>query len=93
MEYKSKAIECARYSIEEYTDYCEKLVVGILLYSDVKDDRSAERCKKELVDLADKLESVKAETNPLAWKIQDKPELELSDEYMKMIEEYEQSEE
>lgn len=93
MEYKSKAIECARYSIEEYTDYCEKLVVGILLYSDVKDDKSAERCKKELVDLADKLESVKAETNPLAWKIQDKPELELSDEYMKMIEEYEQSEE
>lgn len=92
IEHKKKAIECAPYSIEEYIDYCEKLVVGISLYSRTNDINSAEVCKKELVKISDKLEAVKGNTNKLAWEIQDKPELVLPEEYVKLIEEYKESE-
>ena len=92
IEYKKKAIECTPYSTEEYVDYCEKLVVGISLYSRANDINSAEICKKELVKISDKLEEVKENTSELAWKIQDKPELVLPAEYIKLIEEYKESE-
>lgn len=92
IDYKKKAIECAPYSIDEYVDYCEKLFVGISLYSDINDINSADVCKKELVKIKEKLEEVKENTSELAWKIQDKPQLELPDEYVKLIEGYEESE-
>ncbi len=92
IEYKKKAIECAPYSIDEYVDYCEKLIVGISLYSNANDFNSADVCKEELIKITEMLEDVKGKTNDLAWKIQDKPELELPAEYVKLIEEYKSSE-
>lgn len=92
IEYKKMAIECAPYSIEEYIDYCEKLLVGVSLYSNVNDVVSADYCKKELAEIKDMLEEVKENTSSLAWKIQNKPELELPAEYVRLIEEYENSE-
>ena len=92
IENKKKAIECAPYSIEEHIDYCEKLVVGISLYSNVNDAGSADYCKKELVEIKETLEEIRGNTSELAWKLQDKPELELPAEYVRLIEEYKESE-
>ncbi len=93
IEYKKKAIACIPYSIAEYDDYCQKLVVGISLYNEVNDEKSVSKCIKELVNVGDMLEEVKGNTHPIAWKIQDKPQLELSGEYKILIEEYKNSEE
>lgn len=91
IKYKNKAIDCAPYSIEEYTDFCEKLLIGVSLYENVNDKQSARVCKRELVDIIDRLAETKEKTSPLAWKIQNKPELDLPEEYAEIIEEYENS--
>ena len=90
MEYKSKAVRCAKYSVDEYTDYCEKLIVGISLYTDAGDTKSADTCKRRLVDLTEDLQEIKESTNALAWKIQDKPDLELPEEIAEIIKGYEE---
>ena len=92
IEYKKKAIECAPYAIDEYIDYCEKLLVGISLYSQVNDFVSADACKKELFEIQEVLKDVEEKTNEIAWKIQNKPELKLPASYVKQIEGYKNSE-
>ena len=91
IKYKNKAIDCAPYSLEEYTDFCEKLLVGVSLYENVNDKQSARVCKRELVELNDRLEEMKDRTSTLGWKIYDKPQLDLPEEYAEIIEEYENS--
>ncbi len=91
IKYKNKAIDCAPYSLEEYTDFCEKLLVGVTLYENVNDKSSAKVCKKELIDVTERLEEMKDRTSTLGWKIYDKPQLDLPEEYAKIIEEYENS--
>jgi tetratricopeptide (TPR) repeat protein len=91
IKYKNKAIDCAPYSLEEYTDFCEKLLVGVSLYENVNDKQSARVCKRELIDISDRLAETKEKTSSLAWKIQNKPELDLPEEYAEIIEEYENS--
>ncbi len=92
MDYKNKAIECSPYSIDEYKDFCEKLFVGVSLYSNANDFASANACKKELIEIQEKLEDVEENTNEIAWKIQDTPQLKLPAEYVKQIEGYKESE-
>lgn len=92
IEYKKKAIECAPYSLVEYIDYCDKLIVGISLYSGVDDMMSAQFCQKELIKVESMLEEVKEKTNSLAWKIYDKPQLELPEKYSEIIKECKESE-
>lgn len=91
-EYKKQAIKCAPYSKEEYVDYCQKLAVGISLYLNMGDTNSAEYCKKEMLWVSNKLLEVKDNTSELGWKIYDKPQLELPAEYVRIIEEYKNSE-
>lgn len=91
IKYKNDAIDCAPYSLEEYTDFCEKLLVGVSLYENVNDKSSARVCKKELVDISERLEEMKERTSTLGWKIYDKPQLDLPEEYAEIIEEYESS--
>ncbi len=91
IKYKNKAINCSPYTIDEYTDFCGKLLVGVSLYENVNDKASAGVCKKELLEIKEKLEEVKENTNSIAWKIQNKPELDLPQEYMNAIEELENS--
>lgn len=91
-EYKKQAINCAPYSREEYIDYCQKLAVGISLYLNVGDTKSAEYCQKQMVWVDEKLQAVKDNTSDLGWKIYDKPQLELPAEYVRIIEEYKESE-
>lgn len=80
IEYKRIALEKAPYQIDEYEDYAKMLIIGYDLYIKNSDSASANYCKMELLNIQDLLNEVKAGTDPLAWKIDDKPQLELSDE-------------
>ncbi len=85
IEYKWRAIECAPYSIEEYNDFCAKLIPVIDAYRNMGDNVSADFCEDTLIEIKDRLTEVKNKTSSFAWKIKDKPELELSEEYNEYI--------
>jgi tetratricopeptide (TPR) repeat protein len=88
IELKEKAIECARYSIVEYDDFCSKLIQAINIYRANGDSKSVSYCEKQLLEVYDRLENVKETTSSIAWKLKDKPELELNDlvkEYIKEL--------
>lgn len=87
IEYKTKAIECARYDLYEYIDFLDKLSVGISLYIEADDSTSAKICIKEAKLVSKKLSVLKEVTSSLAWKIQDKPQLELPEEYKEWLKE------
>lgn len=87
MQYKEKAIECARYSIDEYNDYCAKLLSALSLYLRNGDGESAQFCAEKLVGVEKRLSALKDSTDTLARKIKDKPELELKQEYSEYIKE------
>lgn len=86
MEYKDKALECAPYSLEEYLDYCDKLIVGVSLYESAGDDYSAAACKKALLSVRDRAQETKEKTSALGLKIQDKPNLDFPREYEEFFE-------
>lgn len=86
MKYKDDALDCAPYSLEEYVDYCEKLIVGISMYENIGDEYSARVCKKKLISVKEKADATKEKTSSLGWKIYDKPQLDLPEEYLKAIE-------
>ena len=88
IEYKKKAIECAPYSLDEYLDYLDKLFIGIELYINANDYSSAEYCIKEAKKVERLLENKKKETSSLAWKIQDKPQLDLPEEYKEILDSF-----
>ncbi len=83
---KKRAIGLARYSLEEYLDYFDMLYVGIQLYEENGDDESAAYCLQCLREIPEMLSDVKRGTDELAWKIADRPELDLPDEYMEILE-------
>lgn len=85
IEYKEQAIKYAPYQISEYNEYCYMLIVGIQLYNKNGDSYSAEYCKNRLLNILQLLEAVKEKTDPLAYKIKDKPELELSKDITDLI--------
>ncbi len=86
MEYKDKALDCAPYSLEEYLDYCDKLIVGISLYENAGDDYSAAVCKRALLSVRKKAEKTKNKTSKLGLKIYDKPNLDFPQEYEEFFE-------
>lgn len=85
MEYKEKAIEKAVYTIDEYNEYCEKLIAAMNIYLRSGDRDSAMYCMEKLTEIEEKLDSVRKNTDKIAWKIIDKPELELKKEYSDYI--------
>ena len=87
IEYKEKALECSRYIIAEYNDFCRKLLIAISIYEKAGDKNSADYCKEKLLSIAEKLQEVKMDTSDIAWKLKDKPSLELDSEYEKYIKE------
>ena len=76
---KEKAIACARYSIAEYTDYFDKLCAVYQIYMASGDTASAEFCRQKLLAIPQALDALRAETDRLAWKITDQPQLTLPD--------------
>ncbi len=85
IEYKWKALDSAVYSIEEYNDFCAKLISVIEPYRNMGDESSADFCEDTLIEIENRLSEVKERTSSFAWKIKDKPELELLEEYEEYI--------
>lgn len=85
MECKEKALLYYRYNLSEYLDYFNMLYVGYQLYMQNGDPASAEICLGKMKGIPDMLEAVADGTDPLAYEINDKPELELPEEYWEVI--------
>ena len=81
MEYKQRAISLSKYNVEEYEDYLDMLFAAAQLYKEVGDKQSAEYCLQTASEIPELLKKVEGETDRIAWKLADRPELELSDEY------------
>ena len=86
MEAKRNAISCARYSLEEYTDYFEMLAAAASLYQQAGDDYSVQQCLNEIRSLQTMLDALADETDPLAWRFPEQPELTMPQEYQDYIE-------
>lgn len=82
INYKLEAISKAPYSIDEYNDYCKKLIIGISLYEKAGDSKSADYCRQKLKAVPNLLARLKEKTSPLAYMIDDKPNFELNPEYL-----------
>ena len=86
IEYKWNAVKYAPYSIEEYEDFCLKLISVIEPYRTMGDEASAEFCEKTIIEIKDRLEEVEKNTSSFGWKIKNKPEFQLSEECNEYIE-------
>lgn len=84
---KQQAIALSRYELAEYLDYFDMLYVGVQIYTANGDMASADYCRERLLEIPDMLEEVLEQTSPLAWRIHDKPELELPAEYLMALSE------
>lgn len=85
MAAKKQAIANNRYSLDEYTDYFDKLYEAMQLYKQQGDQASAEICRQEILNIEGLLVAVEQETDPVAWMLQHKPEPELPQEYINKI--------
>ncbi len=85
MEYKEKAISLSKYEVAEYTDYLDMLFMAIQIYQEAGDIDSAVYCAETAVNIPLRLEAVREQTSSLGWKVQDKPELDLPEEYKEVI--------
>ncbi len=86
---KLAAIRLAPYQHEEYLDYLAALVYSVKLYREAGDEESARFCVERAKEIPRMLKAVKERTSRLAWMINDRPEVELSEENMRLIEEME----
>lgn len=82
LKYKQRAIACARYSLAEYEAYIELLASCVNEYINMGDYTSASYCMSLLQGVPEMLSEVKDSTDELAWKISDKPELDLPEAYL-----------
>ena len=82
---KRKAISCNQYDLAEYTDYLDKLLAGAEQYNQAGQMENAQLCLQEAQQIPLYLADVQAKTSALAWKITDKPQLELPQEYMNKL--------
>ena len=85
IRYKLQALEYYRYNLSEYLDYFNMLYVGYQLYIENNDMDSAQICVDHILEIPDMLEEVSKETDPIAYNIDDKPELELPEEYQMIL--------
>lgn len=84
---KLTALQMAPYQYEEYTDYLDTLAYCVGEYIQKKDMDSAKSCLLRAEQVPGMLETVKKKTSMLGWKIKDRPEVTLSQEYFDLIDE------
>lgn len=77
--FKKKAIENKKYDIEEYETYLQMLSSAITAENNAGNRSKVNAYADEAYAVPAMLNKVKAETDPLAYQINDKPELELSE--------------
>lgn len=71
--------------MDEYMDYASMLQVGMQLYTQNGDVKSAKICRDKLLGIPDMLKAVEKSTSPLAWKLDEKPELTPPQEFTEFI--------
>ena len=79
IQYKKQAMDAAPFSMVECRDYIDKLQVGIRLYTEAGDMKSAKVCKQELVRTADRVLTIDQRLSPLGRKIDEQPSQYLSE--------------
>ena len=82
---KEQAISCARYSLEEYTDYFDKLYAVMYQYYTAGDIGSAEVCRQKLLGIPQMLSETQASTSAVADFLGDQPDLTLPQEYLAAV--------
>ena len=82
---KEQALALSRYSVNEYVDYFRMLYDCHQLYLKSGDPASAEICRQKLLDIPKHMEAVLEQTSPLGWRIHDKPQLTLPDDYIVLL--------
>ncbi len=88
--FKKKSIENKKYDISVYEDYLKMLSQAITAENNAGNRNKVETYANEIYAVPEMLQKVKDGTDPLAYKINDKPELELSEvskEYIKRLQE------
>lgn len=85
INYKLQVIEYSKYNLEEYLDYFNMLYIGYQLYMENGDIESAKKCIDCIKTIPDMIDEVLEKTDSLAYKINDKPELELPEEYLTIL--------
>lgn len=78
MFYKRQAIQLAPYTMAEYEDYMIKLHQFTQLYLQHGMISSGTICAEELQSIPEQIEQIQQRTSPMAWKIAEKPRLELT---------------
>lgn len=84
--FENKALDCNKYNIDEYERYGRLLISIIETYNKTESRGVINNCEEELVNIQNRLDSVEKTTSILAWNIKDKPNLKLSSELEKYIE-------
>ena len=72
---KREALRCSPYAQEEYDDAVAKLKIGEMLYRQAGDEASAAICRQEIESIRERMQTVLDTTDPLAWRLADKPSL------------------
>ncbi len=91
IDYETLAIELNPYNYEEYTNYFNTLVQCIEQYQQSGDFESAEYCLINLQDIPSMLMLLEQKTSDIAYKTNDKPITELTQEQISKIKELEKS--
>lgn len=83
---KKQAIALARYEMSKYEDYLERLFIFYEMYLNAGMTESAEYCRERILEIPVMLQQVKESSSPLAWRIYDKPQLDLTEKMWWRIE-------
>lgn len=84
-EEKLRQIGNAPYRIESYDEYCYMLAVAFDLYRKQNDPESMRFCGEKLTEVPELLAALEQKTDPLAFRIDDKPSFGLSEESLSYI--------
>lgn len=96
LENQRKAISLNKYDVQEYEDYVFLISNGLEQTVTQGKEAETEYLIEEALKVEELLEKTKQNTNPLAYKTVDKPELELSEEttrYLQNLENYKNNKE
>ena len=82
---KRRQIQNAPYEIAAYDEYCYMLAVAFDLYGKQQDAEGMAFCRNRLLQVPEMLSALEKNTDPLAFRIDDKPSFELSEESRSFI--------
>ncbi len=85
IKYSRTTLEKAPYVYQSYVDYATGLIYAGQSFLSNGDTENAKLCVGELDRITEQLHGLKESSDSLAWKINDTPETELPEEYLRLI--------